>query len=53
MIKCVMETVDGETLRKRTCELKDKAVRALSVEGSSTQAIAQIEKLWRSSSYAN
>ncbi|CAL4910869.1 unnamed protein product [Urochloa decumbens] len=50
VIKHVMETVEGETLRKMACELKDKALHALSAEGSSTQAIAQIANLWKSGS---
>ncbi|CAL5097579.1 unnamed protein product [Urochloa decumbens] len=53
VIKCVMETSDGEILRKRICEMKDRAVHAFSVEGSSTQAIAQIAKIWKSCSCAN
>ncbi|CAL5097580.1 unnamed protein product [Urochloa decumbens] len=50
VIKHVMETVEGETLRKMTCELKDKALHALSAEGPSTQVIAQIANLWKSGS---
>jgi hydroquinone glucosyltransferase len=55
VIDCVLNKDDGRTLRKRMCELKDKAVRALSAEGSSTHAIAQVAELWRSgsSSHAN
>uniref|UniRef100_A0ACD5TPU3 Uncharacterized protein n=1 Tax=Avena sativa TaxID=4498 RepID=A0ACD5TPU3_AVESA len=45
-----MEEEEGASLRKRVSELRDRAQQALSKDGSSALALAQVTDMWRSSS---
>ncbi|TVU16960.1 hypothetical protein EJB05_32964, partial [Eragrostis curvula] len=44
-IKCATKDGDGETMKNKMQKLKDMALRALSSEGSSVHAIAQLSNL--------
>jgi hydroquinone glucosyltransferase len=46
-IKRVMEGDEAQGMRKRACELGERSVRALSNNGCSTHALAQIANQWK------
>ncbi|KAJ8629447.1 hypothetical protein MRB53_022770 [Persea americana] len=46
MVRAVMESDEGEALRKRTVEMREKAMAATSEGGSSRLALAELAELW-------